>query len=87
MHATDIPKWEYFYYRTRNGSEVDIVFEGSFGILPIEIKFGTRTTLKQLTSIRKFVSDNNLPLGIVINNSSEIKLLCDSILQIPAFCI
>ncbi|MFV1985472.1 MAG: ATP-binding protein, partial [Thiohalomonadales bacterium] len=34
LHASMIPKWDYYYYRTRNGAEVDLVLEGSFGLLP-----------------------------------------------------
>ena len=79
----DIGRWEYYYYRTRNGSEVDLILEGLFGLLPIEIKFGTHTTLKQLTSLRKFIKDNDLKLGIVINNSNQMKKLCDNVVQIP----
>ena len=87
LEATTVQKWDYYYYRTRNGAEVDLVLEGSFGLLPIEIKFGTNTRLKQLTSLNKFIEDNHLPLGIVINNSEEIKLINERIIQIPVNCI
>lgn len=87
MQSTMNSKWDYYYYRTRSGSEVDLILEGPFGILPIEIKFGTHTPLKQLVSIKKFVKDNDIPLGVVINNSSEIKMLCDNVVQIPATAI
>jgi len=33
----------YYYDRTKHGAEVDLILEGSFGVLPIEIKFGTHT--------------------------------------------
>lgn len=85
--ASMIPKWDYYYYRTRNGAEIDLVLEGSFGILPIEIKFGASTRLKQLISLNKFIQDNQLPMGIVINNAKEIKLLNERIIQIPINCV
>ncbi len=83
IQATDTPNWNYFYYRTRNGAEIDLILEGRFGVLPIEIKFGMSTSLKQLTSLNKFIKENKIPFGIVINNSIEIKMLSDKIIQLP----
>ena len=87
LEATMVPKWDYYYFRTRNGAEIDLVLEGSFGLLPIEIKFGTSTRLKQLTSLNQFIEDNHLPLGVVINNSDEVKLINERIIKIPVNCI
>lgn len=87
LESTMVPKWDYYYYRTRSGAKVDLILEGSFGTLPVEIKFGTTTKLKQLTSLNKFIQDNDLPFGILINNSDEIKLINDRIIQIPVNCI
>ncbi len=87
LQSCSVKKWDYYYYRTRNGAEVDLILEGSFGILPIEIKFGTSTRLKQLTSLNKFIEENQLPMGIVINNSQEIKRLNNKIIQIPVNCV
>ncbi len=84
MHASNIAKWDYSYYRTRNGAEIDLILEGSFGLVPIEIKFGTSTRLKQLTALTRFVQEQQLPFGIVINQSSEVRMLSDHIIQIPA---
>lgn len=87
LQASDVTRWDYFYYRTRNGAEVDLVLEGSFGIIPIEIKFGSHTSLKQLTSLRQFVKKHQLPFGIVVNNSEELRLISEDIIQIPAGCL
>ena len=80
-------RFDYYYYRTRGGAEIDLVLEGSFGVLPFEIKLGTTTTLKQLASLAKFVKDNKLPYGVVVNNAKEIRLLAERIIQIPAACL
>ena len=84
MEASPLTNWNYYYYRTRNGAEIDLILEGGFGTLPIEIKFGSNTKMKQLTSLNRFIKDNNLPLGIVINNANEVRMLSDHIIQIPA---
>ena len=87
VQCTNATNWEYYYYRTKHGAEVDLILEGSFGVLPIEIKFGVTTQSRQITSLQKFLSDNSLPLGLVINNSIEVRTLASNIIQIPAMLI
>jgi len=84
MNASQAVNCTYYYYRTKHGAEVDLILEGSFGTLPIEIKFGVSTKLKQLNSLNRFINENELPLGIVINNSHEIRMLSEKIVQVPA---
>lgn len=87
MNASDCPKWEYSYYRTKHGAEVDLILAGSFGVLPIEVKFGESVAPKSLASIKRFVEQEDLPLGIVVNNSQEIEKLTDKIIQVPVSCL
>lgn len=87
IHATRTNRWDYYYFRTKNGAEVDLILDGGFGILPIEIKFGQQTSVKQLTALRQFVEQHELPLGVVVNNHTEVKMLTDKIIQIPAGCL
>jgi predicted AAA+ superfamily ATPase len=87
IQATNVTRWDYFYFRTKNGAEIDLVLEGSFGLLPIEIKFGQQTTLRQLTSLTQFIQRHHLPFGIVINNNKEVRMLTETIIQIPAGCL
>lgn len=87
MHSSNAVNCAYYYYRTKHGSEIDLILKGSFGTLPIEIKFGTSTKVKQLSSLTKFINDNSIPFGIVINNASEVKMLNEKIIQIPAILI
>ena len=56
-----VTRWDYYHFRTRNGAEVDLVLEDSFGLLPIEIKIGRRTRLKQLEGLRRFIARHELP--------------------------
>lgn len=87
IQCSKATNWNYYYYRTKHGAEVDLVLEGSFGVLPIEIKFGMTTRSTQIASLKRFVSDNSLPVGIVINNSTEVKTLAENIVQVPATLI
>jgi predicted AAA+ superfamily ATPase len=84
IKATEIVNWRYYYFRTRNGAEIDLILEGPFGTLPIEIKFGSIIKQRQVQTLKNFVYQNNLPLGIVINNSDDVQMVADRILQLPA---
>ncbi len=83
LNATMETNWKSYYYRTKNGAEIDLILEGDFGIIPIEIKQSATTKQKQIASIKQFVHENNLPLGIVINQSDDLLWLQDKILQVP----
>ncbi len=72
-----------FHYRTHNGQEIDLIIEGPFDPLPIEIKLGTSISPKQLKPLDRFVLEHNLPLGIVINNAQQACWINDRIAQIP----
>ena len=87
VQASQAVRWDYSYYRTKAGSEVDLILSGEFGLLPIEIKYGTDTRRKQLSGLQKFINDHQLPYGIVINNSDTISLISDNIIQIPSVFI
>ncbi len=83
LQASGITNWRYHYYRTRKGSDVDLILEGYFGVLPIKIKYSSHTTVKQLRSLSDFIEKNQLPFGLVINQSNEAYWLTKKILQIP----
>ncbi len=87
LQALSITNWHYYYFRTKNGAEIDLILEGPFGILPVEIKLGSQIKKRQLLAIKNFVQIHNLPLGIVINNSEKVQLIADKIVQVPAGCI
>lgn len=76
-----------YYYRTRNHAEIDLVLEGRFGLVPIEIKAGLSTEKKKLRALSDFIEENSCPYGIVINNAKEPILLAPKIYQIPAGCL
>lgn len=75
---------EPFHFRTRGGAEVDLILEGEFGVLPVEIKLGTRTEPRALRALNEFVRDQGCPLGLVIDNGEKPRLLAERIVSIPA---
>ncbi len=83
LQAKGILNWQAYYYRTRNGSEIDLILEGYFGVMPIEIKYNARVDMKKLTALKNFVKDNNLPFGMLINQGDRIEWLCEEVIQIP----
>ena len=77
-------KHDAYFYRTHNQSEIDLIIEGRFGLIPIEIKSGSATNKKQLRILEGFVKENNCPYGILINNGDAVYRITDRIIQIPA---
>ena len=84
FQCTMVSGLDFYYYRTRDRSEVDLVVEGRFGLLPIEIKLGHKTDQRGLTGLKNFMADTGARMGIVVNNSERVELLTDNIIQIPA---
>jgi predicted AAA+ superfamily ATPase len=60
IQSTTLSNWHYFYFRTKNGAEIDMSLAGPFGILPIEIKFGSTIKPNQLQSMKALVYKNDL---------------------------
>ncbi|MGA2654401.1 MAG: ATP-binding protein [Gammaproteobacteria bacterium] len=73
-----------YYYRTYSGAEIDLILEGDFGVLPIEIKYGSRILSRQLRAMTEFIQEHQLPFGMVINQGDRLEWLTDKIIQIPA---
>ena len=73
-----------YYYRTHSGAEIDLVLEGNFGILPIEIKYGSTILSRQLRSMTEFIQEHRLPFGVLINQADRIEWLTKNIIQLPA---
>jgi len=74
---------DFTYYRTIDKSEVDLIVEGRFGVIPIEIKLGSSVKRQSLKGLTNIIEDMNLQYGIVINRAKRIEQLTDKIIQIP----
>ncbi len=75
---------DFNYYRTRDRSEIDLIIDAPFGIIPVEIKLGTRVKPKMLIALKNFIKDTDAKVGILINNSDKIEVIDNNIIQIPA---
>ena len=84
LEATNISNWALHYLRTRGGAEIDMIVTGPFGVLPIEIKYGSSVKRSSLKSLISFVRENDLPMGMLINQSERIEWITPEIVQIPA---
>ncbi|MCH9626900.1 MAG: ATP-binding protein [Gammaproteobacteria bacterium] len=83
LHATMITNWQCFYYRTLKKAEIDFIFHGPFGILPIEIKRGVKIDRRQLRALSTFVDEHHLPFGLLINQSEQPQWISEKIFQLP----
>jgi len=84
LQASFITNWNAYHYRTRDGAEIDLVLEGNFGVVPIEIKHGSKIDFRKLKTLESFVVEHKCPLGILINNATHIEWIRPQIVQIPA---
>jgi len=75
---------DFHFYRTRDKSEIDLIIEAPFGLIPIEIKLGYKINQRMLRALKNFMQDTGAPFGILVNNSDKIEFLTDRIIQIPA---
>ncbi len=83
MQDSGIVNFQPYYYRTRSGAEIDLILEGNFGILPIEIKFGKMIKRKNLSTLSDFIEAHHLPFGMVINHGDKVEWLTPNIVQVP----
>lgn len=74
---------EFNFYRTRDKSEIDLIIDGPFGVIPIEVKLGTKITQRMLGPLKSFLKETEARFGILVNNSDKIELLADNIIQLP----
>ncbi len=83
LQATMATQLEFSYYRTVDKSEVDLVIEGGFGIIPLEIKLNSVARRASLRGLEILLSDTGAPYGILVNRGQRVELLSQRIIQIP----
>jgi hypothetical protein len=83
LQAIPVYNWQSYYYRTRSGAEIDLILDGAFGILPIEIKYGSKVEFRKLKSLANFIEEHKAPFGLLINQADTAKWLTPTIYQLP----
>ncbi len=78
---------QYGYYRTGGGAEVDLVLEGSFGQIAVEVKHTSTMGGRELRALRDFVLAHKARLGVVVNNDVAPRLYEERIVAVPFTCL
>ncbi len=76
-----------YHYRTGGGAEVDLILEGAFGLIAVEIKLGQRVRAQELRGFREFVADHRCRLGLVLSNEERPRLIEENIAGLPVRCL
>lgn len=76
-----------YFYRTAAGAEVDLVLEGDFGLVPVEIKHTQTLDPRKLVSLKDFVRERRCRMGLVINNDHAPRLYDENIVGVPFACL
>jgi len=79
--------FDYYFYRTGGGAEIDLILEGDFGLVPVEIKYAQSVQIRQLRGLKDFVHERNCRFGVVINNDERVRLYDEKIIGIPFSCL
>lgn len=78
---------EYSYYRTGAGAEVDLVVEGNFGRVAVEIKHTSTVGGRDLRGLRDFVTEHKARVGVVINNDVMARRYEENLIGLPFTCL
>ena len=78
---------EYSYYRTGAGAEVDLVLEGIFGRIAVEIKHSSTVGSRDLRGLRDFVIEHKARLGVVVNNDLAPRQYEERLIGLPFTCL
>ncbi len=73
-----------FHYRTRGGAEIDLILEGDFGLLPMEIKLTSTPDKRSLRALNEFITMHQCPVGLVITGNDHPRQLTEQIIALPA---
>lgn len=79
--------YNYYHYRTGGGAEIDLILEGKFGVLPVEIKYSQAINNKSLRALNDFIEEHNCHYGIIINNDEQVRQYGEKIIGVPFACL
>lgn len=79
--------YQHSYYRTGAGAEVDLVVEGNFGRVAVEIKHTSAVGGRDLRALRDFVTAQRARLGVVVNNDVTARRYEENLIGLPFVCL
>lgn len=74
---------DHAHYRTGAGAEVDLVLEGNFGRVAVEIKHNSTVGGRDLRSLRDFMTEHKARLGLVVNNDVVARQYEEDLIGLP----
>jgi len=61
--------FNFYYYRTKDGAEIDFIVNNHYSLIPIEVKFKNYDKPKKIRALSSFCERENLPLSYVVNRN------------------
>ncbi len=61
--------FSYYYYRTKDGAEIDFIVNNNYSIIPVEVKYRNYDNPKRIRSLTSFCERENLPLSYIVNRN------------------
>lgn len=83
FQATMTTNLDFCYYRTIDKSEVDLIVDGVWGLLPMEIKLNSVIKKQNLRGLENFIADTGAAFGILVNRGKDIRYLSEKVIQVP----
>jgi predicted AAA+ superfamily ATPase len=82
---THVPRASVTYWRTASGFEVDFVLERGRQLVAVEVKSGTRPSMRDVPGLRAFLEEHPRQArgGVVLHGGEESYWLDDKILAVP----
>ncbi|MFN0118432.1 MAG: ATP-binding protein [Elusimicrobiota bacterium] len=77
------PTTKAYFWRDDSGAEVDFLIDTKEKLIPIEIKWTSKTTNLKLKGLKKFMSEYNVPIGYVIGNFPQAEQIEKNIIALP----
>ena len=67
--------------------EINLILEGGFGLVPVEIKYTQSVGTPDLRAIRDFIAERDCRLGIVVNNDEVARCYDEKLVGMPFACL
>lgn len=77
----------YYYYRTAAGAEIDLILDGNFGMIPMEIKYTSSPKKSDISNLENFIQEHNCSFGLAVTNGEKPAVYSERVFGVPFSCI